>query len=108
MPAKRNIVDKNKLYNLVKEGKSAQEIMKALKIKQKQGLKSTLFDLSIEKNEVLTVPGLGTRSIGNRKLTKVGLSIPLAQLKDYFEIGNKFEMEINKEKITLTKIVAEE
>jgi len=105
MPAKRNIIDKSKLYNMVKEGKSAQEIMKALKINLKQGLKSALFDLSIEKNEVLTVPGLQARAIGDRKLSKVGLHVPFAQLKDYFEIGDKFEIEINKEKITLTKVV---
>ncbi|MFH1070562.1 MAG: hypothetical protein V1794_13175 [Candidatus Glassbacteria bacterium] len=50
MPGKRNIIDKSKLYKMVKEGRSAQEIMKALQIKLKHGLKSALFDLSIEKN----------------------------------------------------------
>lgn len=104
MPAKRTNIDKNKLYKLVKEGKPAQEIMKELKISLKQSLKSALFDLTVEKNEVLIVAGMDTRTIGNRKITKIGINIPLAQLKDYYKIGDEFEMEISKDKITLAKV----
>ena len=104
MTGKRTSIDKAKLYKLVKEGKPAPEIMKALNINLKQSLKSTLFDLSVEKNEVLIVPGMATRTVSNRKITKTGLSIPLAQLKDNFEIGDEFEMKISKDKIVLAKV----
>jgi len=104
MTGKRTTIDKNKLYNLVKEGKSAPEIMKALKINLKQSLKSALFDLSVEKNELLKVLGMETRTVGNRKITKTGISVPLAQLKDNFEIGDEFEMDVGKDKIVLAKV----
>ena len=104
MTGKRTTIDKAKLYNLVKEGKSAPEIMKALNINLKQSLKSALFDLSVEKNEVLKVSGMETRTVGNRKITKTGLSIPLAQLQDHFGIGDEFEMDIGKDKIVLAKV----
>jgi len=102
--AKRASINKKKLYRLVKEGKSAQEIMKALRINLKQSLKSSLHDLMVEKNELLKVPGMRTRTIGNRKITKMGINIPLAQLKSFFEIGDEFVMNIEKDKITLTKV----
>ena len=104
MPRKRTTIDKNKLYDLVKQGKSAQEIMKALNINTKQSLKSALFDLSVEKGEVLIVPGMDTRTTGNRKLNKVGLQIPYSQLKDYFKVGSEFEMSIDNDKIVLKKV----
>ena len=104
MTGKRTTIDKNKLHKLVKEGKSAPEIMKALKINLKQSLKSALFDLSVEKNEVLKVSGMKTRTVGNRKITKTGINVPLAQLKDHFKIGDEFEMEISKDKIVLAKV----
>ena len=104
MAAKRTIIDKKKLYQLIKEGKSAPEIMKELKINLKQSLKSALHDLMLERNEILKVPGMEKRIIRNRKITKMGVNIPLAQLKDCFELGDEFKMEITKNKITLTKV----
>ena len=104
MPAKRAIINKNKLYELVKEGKSAQQIMDELNIKLKQALKSALFDLSVEKNEVLVIPGMTGRAAGNRKINKIGLQIPASQLKGYFEVGTEFEISIEKDKIVLKKV----
>ncbi len=100
----RKSIDKDKLYKLVKDGKTAQEIMKALGITLKQSLKSALFDLSVEKGEVLSVPGMSARATGNRKINKVGLQIPLSQLESSFAIGDKFELSIEKDKIVLKKI----
>ena len=104
MTGKRTTIDKAKLYKLVKEGKSASEIMKALKINLKQGLKSALFDLSVEKNEVLVVTGMAKRTVGNKKINKMGLQIPLKQLSDHFQVGDEFEMKISKDKIVLAKV----
>ena len=104
MAAKKTRVDKKRLYKLVKEGKSAAEIMEELKIGLKQSLKSHLFDLSVEKNEVLVIPGMTGKAAGNRKVNKIGLQIPLSQLKGIFEVGTEFEMSIEKDKITLTKV----
>ncbi len=101
---KRTTIDKKKLYKLVKEGNSAAEIMKELKIGLKQSLKSALHDLMIEKNEVLKVSGMETRTVGNRKITKMGINIPLAQLKDDFKLGDEFEMQMSKDKIVLKKV----
>ena len=104
MPAKKTRVDKKKLYKLVKEGKSAAEIMEELKIGLKQSLKSHLFDLSVEKNEVLVIPGMTGKAAGNRKVNTIGLQIPLSQLKGIFEVGTEFEMSIEKDKIVLKRI----
>lgn len=100
----RKSIDKKKLYSLIKQRKSAQEIMKELKIGVKQSLKSALFDLSVEKNEILSVPGMKARTTGNRKINKVGLQIPLSQLEGNFAIGDEFEMSIEKGCIVLKKI----
>ncbi len=104
MATKKTRVDKKELYKLVKEGKSAAEIMEELKIGLKQSLKSHLFDLSVEKNEVLKVPGMTGKTSGNRKVNKIGLQIPASQLKGYFEVGTEFELSIEKDKIVLKKV----
>lgn len=100
----RKSIDKKKLYSLIKQGKSAQDIMKTLKIGLKQSLKSALFDLSVEKGEVLSVPGMTARATGNRKINKVGLQIPLSQLEGHFAIGDEFDLSLEKDKIVLKKV----
>ncbi|MCE5272821.1 hypothetical protein LLH00_16195 [bacterium] len=97
-------IDKAKLYKLVKAGKSAQAIMSELGIKNKAAFKVALADVMIEKGEVLQVAGMSARSTGNRKLTKMGLIIPRAQLEPQFKQGDQFEMSIEGGTITLTKV----
>ncbi|MCE5272829.1 hypothetical protein LLH00_16240 [bacterium] len=97
-------IDKAKLYKLVKAGKSAQSIMAELGIKNKAALKLALADVMIEKGEVLQVAGMSARATGNRKLTKMGLIIPRAQLEPQFKQGDQFEMSIEGGTITLTKV----
>lgn len=96
-------IDKNKLYKLAKEGRNALAIMRELKIKNKMTLKSCLADLMMEKGEVIQVPGMSARATGNRKLTKMGIIIPRAQLEPQFKLGDQFEMDISGNTITLKK-----
>ena len=101
----RTTIDKAKLYSLIKQGKSAQEIMKALGIKQRSQLKSAIFDLIVEKGEVLIVPGMSGRATGrSRKVNKMGIQIPASLLKGYYEVGAELEIEISKDKIVLKKV----
>lgn len=97
-------IDKNKLYKLAREGKSAKALMKELNIKNKLTLKSSLADLMMEKGEVLQVPGMSARATGNRKLTKMGIIISRAQLEPQFKIGDQFELEISGDVIKLKKV----
>ena len=97
-------IDKAKLYKLVKAGKNAQAIMKELGTKNKLTLKSALADIMMEKGEVLQLTGMSARATGNRKLTKMGIIIPKAQLEPQFKQGDQFEMSIDGDKITLKKV----
>ncbi|MFH1071750.1 MAG: hypothetical protein V1794_19185 [Candidatus Glassbacteria bacterium] len=97
-------VDKAKLLDMVKKGKNAQEIMKALKIKAKNSLKAALAEIMMETGEVLVVTGLRGRQVGNRKVNKMGIIIPRAQLEPKFKIGDGFEMTIEENTITLKKV----
>jgi hypothetical protein len=96
-------INKEKLFKLAKDGKSAQAIMKELGI-NKTSLKVALADLMMEKGEVLQVAGMAARRSGNRKLTQMGLIIPRAQLEPQFKQGDEFEMEIEEKTITLKKV----
>lgn len=97
-------LDKNMLYKLAKDGKSAQAIMKELKIANKMAFKSVLADLMMEKGEVIQVAGMAARASGNRKLTKMGIIISRAQLEPQFKQGDQFEMEISGDTIFLKKV----
>ena len=97
-------IDKAKLYKLVKAGKNAQAIMKELGTKNKLTLKSALADIMMEKGEVLQLIGMSARATGNRKLTKMGIIIPKAQLEPQFKQGDQFEMSIDGDTITLKKV----
>jgi len=103
MPRGKSI-DKAKLYKLVKAGKNAQAIMKELGINTKSALKVALADIMIEKGEVLQVAGMAARATGNRKLTKMGLIIPKAQLEPQFKQGDEFDLSIEGDVITLKKV----
>ncbi len=97
-------INKEKLYRLASEGKSAQAIMRELDIKTKASLKSALAEVMMERGEVLQVPGIGGRRTGNRKFTKLGILIPRGQLEPQFKQGDTFEMEVTADKIVLSKV----
>ena len=96
-------INKAKLHALVKEGKTAQDIMKLLKIKTKNSLKAALAEVMMESGEVLAVAGLRGRQVGNRKLNKMGLIIPRQQLEPKFKLGDQFKMTIEGTTTTLKK-----
>lgn len=97
-------IDKAKLYKLIKAGKNAQAIMKELGINTKSALKVALADLMMEKGEVLQLSGMAARATGNRKLTKMGIIIPKAQLEPQFKLGDQFELSIENDTVTLKKV----
>ncbi len=100
----RQAVDKEALFDLAKEGKSASEIMEELGIKTKQTLKNALTDLMIERGQVLNVPGIVGRATSNlRKLGSTGIQIPAKLLTGHFKEGDEFRVDIQGDTITLTK-----
>lgn len=103
MPRKKQI-DTEKLYEMIKAGVHSGEIMSKFGFATKQQLKSVVLDLSIEKNEVLKLVGSHGRTTGNRRINKTGMIISKTQLVPPFEQGDEFIMNIEGDKITLTKV----
>lgn len=97
-------LDTNQLFDLVKSGKNASEIIKALGIPSKLKLCEALYNLSVEKREILTVPGLEAKNPNDRKFNKSGLALPPSLLKDDFSEGDIFRVEKAEGKITLTLV----
>jgi hypothetical protein len=102
--AKRIAKDKNQIYEDIKSGLSMGDIMKAHKFNTRQQFKSYVYELSLEKNEILQVVGGKSRTRGTRKYQKTGIIIPSSLLSESFEIGDAFKMSINGDSITLKKV----
>ena len=90
MPEKMN-VDKDMLYNMIKEGKTSKEIQEKIGFSTNQQLKAHVLDLSIEKNELLRINSSRGRRAGNRIFTKVGIHIPKSMIEAKFHEGDEFE-----------------
>ncbi|MFO7963003.1 MAG: hypothetical protein R6U50_03695 [Desulfobacterales bacterium] len=68
-------VDLKRLWELAKEGKSAQEMMKTLNLRDMESLKRSLDKLFREKGETVHVPGLIGRASVEGKHTRSGARI---------------------------------
>ena len=98
-------INMEQLYNLAKEGKNAAEIMQQIsEIKSKGRLEQLLYRLSIERKEVITVPGLSEQDIRDRKVTKTGIHIPATLLDSEHIVGTVFRFETHDDKIVLNLI----
>ena len=73
--------DPVKLRRLCEEGVSAQEAKKELGLSSMQSLRQHLMRLSVESQNLLTLPGLYERSSTQVRLTKHGIKLSFSKLK---------------------------
>lgn len=87
--------DAEKLYTLIKEGKSASEIMSALGVQSMTTLKNHLFKLIQEKKEYLEIAGASTRTRSSSPVCRKGKIVLTANMLAGigFEDGQKFILE---------------
>lgn len=100
MPAKKGEkieakYDGEKLYALIKEGKTMPEIMVALGVLSKPTLKNHLLKLMNEKKEFLEIAGASTRTRSSSPVYKKGRIMLSANMLAgiEFEEGQKFSIE---------------
>ena len=100
--------DPIKLRQLCESGVSAMEAKKELGLSSMQSLRQHLMRLSVESQNLMTLPGLYERSSTQVRLTKHGIKISVSKLKaagiEYPE-HTEFRMEFDEEKeqILLTR-----
>ena len=97
--------DALKLRTMIKEGKTAQQIMDAFEVK-KPMLKSYLARLIQLDEEFYKIIGLDSRVVsGNPKFAKNGLHLSATLLGNYgFELGDTFKVSSADGKIVLEKM----
>ena len=95
----------DKLRELIKEGKTAKEIMKELSI-SRWSLKEQLLMLQHRDKTYYEIPGLHDESRDpHPSYTREGIIFSPKMLdKTGFKPGDRFEMTVEKDKIILTKI----
>jgi len=98
--------DGEKLYMLIKQEKTAKEIMSELGIKSLPTLKSHLFKLMTEKKEYLEIPGSSTRSRATSPVYRGGKIVLTANMLSGMEIpeSQKFRLEKSADKLVLTMV----
>jgi len=97
-------VEKKRLWELVQEGKSADEIMNTLNIKNMAALKQALQELFRETGETVNVPGLIGQASVRAKYTDKGIRINPEMLGGAdFHIGDEFDLRIEENRITLDR-----
>lgn len=99
MPAKKgekveSKYDGEKLYALIKEGKTEKEILADMGIQSKPTLKSHLFKLIQEKKEFLEIPGISERSRSSSPAFKKGKIVLTSNMLTGIEFpeGQKFKV----------------
>ncbi|MDR9500675.1 MAG: hypothetical protein RI601_02645 [Desulfurivibrionaceae bacterium] len=75
-------INMKRLWELVKEGKSAQEIMAEMDISEMDTLKNALQGLMQEKGETINVPGLIGKASVKAEYTDTGKRIPSEMIED--------------------------
>jgi hypothetical protein len=101
--------DSATLRKLITEGKTADEIQAELSIVSKQSLRQHVLKLINQDRQFYEVPGLYVRNLkrpminfkGELRLTKKMLDFP----DSTYQHNDQFEIEIDNEKIVLTRIV---
>jgi hypothetical protein len=108
MPAKKGEkieakYDGEKLYALIKAGKSAKEIMAALDVLSMPTLKSHLFKLMQEKKEYLEIQGASTRTRSTSPVYRKGKIVLTANMLVgiEFEEGQKFTVKRTEDGLKL-------
>jgi hypothetical protein len=101
--------DAKLLRQMIQDGKNAEEIQEALGVVSKQSLRQHVLKLINEDRQFYDVPGLYVRNLkrpqinfkGEVRLTKKMLDFPGTTYKH----GDQFEIDIDNERIVLTRIV---
>ncbi|AGW13847.1 hypothetical protein [Megalodesulfovibrio gigas] len=93
--------DPIKLRQLCEAGVTAMEAKQALGLSSMQSLRQHLMRLSVESQNLMTLPGLYERSSTRARLTKQGIKLSLSKLKasgiEYPE-NTEFRMEFDEER----------
>lgn len=98
--------DGDKLYALIKEGKSEIEIMSELGVQSKPTLKNHLFRLMNEKQEFLAITGASTRTRTSSPAYKKGKIVLTANMLSgiTFEEGQKFTLKKTEDGLKLKMV----
>ena len=97
-------INKEHLYRLAKEGKSAREIMNETGVDDMYAVKNALTELMREKNEDFQVPGLVDEASISPRYTNEGIHINSKMLADCdFKPGDQFRLKVEGDKITLDR-----
>jgi hypothetical protein len=97
-------VETKRLWELAKAGKSAEEIMEALDIRDMALLEQALENLMREQGERVEVPGLTGRAGLRTRYTERGIRIDGSMLEGTaFRPGDAFNVRVSGDRITLVK-----
>ena len=100
-------IDVKRLWEMVKKGMSANEIMKHLGISDKGKVKNALQEVMREKGEMFYVEGLIEDAALHANYTKDGIRISPEMLQESaFRPGDWFDLKVEGDKITLQKAKA--
>lgn len=106
--AEKTQIDMKRLWELANAGKSVDEIMDVLDIRDMGAVKQALQALMREKGETVAVPGLIGKPGLRARYTENGIRIDPQMLEGAaFRPGDAFDLQVSGGRITLTKIPAE-
>jgi hypothetical protein len=99
------------LRQLVEEGADAKTAKETLGLASLQSLRTHLMRLSVESQNLMTLPGLYERSSSRVRLTKNGIKVTpkkLESIEGDFPINSEFTVEIDQDnkQIVLTLVTA--
>ncbi|MGB5984287.1 MAG: AbrB/MazE/SpoVT family DNA-binding domain-containing protein [Desulfobacterales bacterium] len=97
-------IETTRLWEMAKAGKSAEEMMESLGIRDRASLKQALQNAMREKGESVVVPGLIGRAGLRTRYTDQGIRIPPAMLEgSAFRSGDEFDLDVEDDHIVLKK-----
>ena len=102
--AKYTQIEKKRLWELTRQGKSAEEMIKTLDITAMGALKQALQEVFREKGETVPVPGLIGQASVRAQYTEEGIRIDPAMLEGSgFRSGDEFDLKVEDDRITLDR-----
>jgi hypothetical protein len=102
--AKYTQIEKKRLWELARQGKSIEEMMKILDIREMQRLKQEFEELFREKGESIPVPGLIGEPSVRAKYSDEGIRIDPSMLEGTgFRAGDEFDLKVTNNRITLDR-----
>lgn len=96
-------IDLDTLRDYVKQGLTAQEIVKKFKVSSLSPLKTAMLNLMDKDKKYYEVQGLRGRAPGSLKVGKGGISISLKRSDVNLKVGDLYDVKQEGDTITLTK-----